>query len=119
MSNKLAGGYPTSIGSKVVSLVRHAGPSSYTVVTSGASPSGGDKVTASMFGLKTIDYLFAAFDETGVYQVMPVIAKNGPTTSVILRWYTTAGGPPATFTEAAASATLSGVYVHLLAIGQP
>ena len=118
MSNTLGGGYPTSIGSKVAALIRHAGPASYTAVTSGATPSGGDKVTAPMFGLKFIDALFVMGDETGVYQIIP-IAKPGPATSIILRWYTTAGGPPATFVEVTAGVTLSAKYVTLLAIGQP
>jgi hypothetical protein len=120
MSNTRLGGYPASIGNKVASLVRHLGPSAYTVVSPATPPTGGDQIKASAFGLKFIEYMAPAIDETGAYYVLPIPTTPGPCATWILRWFTIAGGPPATPSETlATSVDLSAKAVRLYAIGLP
>jgi hypothetical protein len=119
MANVQFGGYPAPLGPHMASIIRHSGPSSYTVLTAGASPSGGDAITPQMFGFKWIEWIGVAMDETGAYYAIPTPIGSGPTQTFRLRWFTIAGGPPATVAEVTAGVNLSAINVHLLAIGQP
>ena len=118
MADKLYGGYPASIGNKTASMLRHVGPASYTVVSPGTTPTGGDAILPSAFGLKFIEYMAPAVSEDGAYFVMPVPVGN-KLGQYLLRWFVIAGGPPAAMLEVTAAAPLSSYAVHLYAIGLP
>ncbi len=113
-------GYPTSVGNKVVSVVGHAGPASYTQVSSGTIPvTGGDRVYASEFGMKFFDSVVAMCADDGVNSVLVIPTTDtddfygaGGMTSVILRWFVVATGA-----EVAGAVNLSTKTVRLQAIG--
>lgn len=119
MSNTRLGGYPASIGNKVASLINHTGPTSYTVVTPGSTPAGGDTIKASAFGLKFIESIDPAMDATGAYFVMGIPSNPGPCATWILRWFVVAGGPPATIAEVGVGSSLDEYTVRIRAIGLP
>jgi hypothetical protein len=103
-------------GHVLFQTTRHQGPSSYTPVTTGSSPSGGDIFFAAEAGLKWIDYIIPVDDETGAYSVDVIPAKTKDSSSVRLRWNVRSSG---TWTEVSSSTSLSSYYVHLLVIGRP
>jgi hypothetical protein len=114
MADTVIRGFPQSDGAKIESVLDHIGPASYTQVSTGATVTGGDVVSAAAFGLKWLDYVDASMDSTGVYTPLPIINAADPIerTQVTLRWMTASGA-----TEAAALANLSSSHVRLRAVG--
>jgi hypothetical protein len=122
-------GYPTSIGSERASIMGLAGPTSYTAVTAGATPSGGQTVGAVAFGLKFLDFIVGGETDSGRFfvEAIPVTPTQGAPansagTTYRLRWVSrvtasVGGQAQVAYTEAAASTDLSGETVRLLAIG--
>ena len=106
-------GYPMAVGAKNLSIVPHAGPASYTQVTTGPL-AGGDVVQAAEFGLKWIERINAGMTSDGLYTVQAFNQTNGPVTSIILRWVVVSTG-----NQVAGAVNLSGSSVLLEAIGQP
>lgn len=104
-------GYPISIGGKRLALSPngHAGPTSYTVVSSPTA--GGDFLQASEFGLKTID--FVATSSNGTHRVTPRNPTSGPSTTVQLKWFVEATGA-----EVAGAVNLSTSVISLFVIGE-
>ena len=115
MADKITSGFPYPLGGgKMLGIIEHQGPSSYTQVSTGATPSGGDQIRAQMFGLKYLDIVWVmGLDSTGVYEAETVDLHSLDHTYVILRWFTAQGstelGP--------ASGALANVYVKVAAIG--
>lgn len=107
-------GYPQAEGAKMGSVIEKAGPASYTQVTPGSPPTGGQAIEASEFGLKYFEHVATAMDETGAYIVYwtPKVQGKVGVTSGILMWVTAAGGA-----EVAGGTDLSGHKVRLRAIG--
>lgn len=119
-------GYPQPAGAKLQSVFPHAGPASYTQVTSGSAPAvstGGDTVRASEAGMKQFDWVSGGVSDSGTYRVevcynavSGVVAAptqlSVPQTAVRLRWYVVSTGA-----EAAGSANLSAEIVRLRACG--
>jgi hypothetical protein len=112
MSSTIKGRNPLPLGDRWLVPVDHLGPASYTAVTTGAAPTGGDVLTATECGLKFIQQVFASGDNTGVYEIVP-LGVVGDQTSMILRWFTAAG-----MTEVAGATDLSAKRVQLLVIGR-
>lgn len=116
-TDTVAGKNPLPIGDRWQSVVNHIGPASYTQVTPGSPPTGGDVLYASACGLKFIQAVIGlAMDSTGTYIVCGIPAANSPgleQTSVILRWFTAAS-----MTEVAGATNLSGKNVVLTVIGR-
>ncbi len=114
MADTLIKGFPQSDGGKIESVIDHTGPASYTQVSTGTSPTGGDQVSAATFGMKYIEELTATMDNTGVY--IPLAFKSGTdalgAATWILRWFTAA-----TMAEVAGATNLSASHVRLHAIG--
>lgn len=108
------GGYPQAHGSKLVSVIEKTGPSSYTTVTTGTPPTGGQSVTASEFGLKYIEHVEGCLSDNGQYLVFftPTVSGKEGVTSGILFWMTAVNG-----LEVVAQVDLSGRTVRLKAIG--
>lgn len=108
--------YPKSPGDERWSVVDVVGPASYTVVTAGAPPTGGQVVPASAFGLQSIDAVFALAGTNGTNGVR-VIANpynfGDSMANVTLMWIVLATGAQAT-----AASNMSAQTVRLIAIGR-
>lgn len=108
--------YPKSPGDERWSVIDVVGPSSYTVVTAGTPPTGGQVVTASAFGLMSLDCVFEIAGATGVNGVR-VLANpytfGDSMPAVTLLWIVLATGAQAT-----AAANLSTQAVRLMAVGR-
>ncbi len=106
-------GYPIAVGAKKMAVHPngHAGPASYTQVTTGPL-AGGDTVYASDFGLKYIESLDGGITADGLYRVEVIMPVSGPATSVTLRWTVVATGA-----QVAGAVNLSASIVNLIAVG--
>lgn len=110
----LIDGYPQPSGARMESVIYKAGPSSYTVVTTGSPPTGGQTVEASEFGLKYLDHVEATLSDNGQYIVYwtPKVTGKASVSSGVLMWVTAAGGA-----EVVGTTDLSSRQVRLRAIG--
>src|SRR5512146_2087271 len=81
-------GYPQSEGAKVGSVIEWTGPASYTQVTPGSPPTGGQAIEAKSFGLKYLEFVESQLDSTGQYQVLftPTVSGKQGVTAGILVW---------------------------------
>jgi len=115
LATKLADGIiPGIFGNFNGGMITWTGPSSYTQVSTGATPSGGQSIPASAFGLKFLDAIICiSLDSTGAYGVEAIITKPGGSTTAILLWFVGHTGA-----EAAGSTNLSAISVVLLGIGR-
>lgn len=113
MANTIKPDFPQNWGNKTVTILQHTGPASYTAVTGGATPTGGDTIPASAFGLSRIEAIFVVgLDNTAVYQVVPGLDGAMEATLARLMWKTAATGA-----EVAGSTVLSAKTITLMAIG--
>ena len=92
------------------------GPASYTRVTAGSPPTGGDPIVAATFGVNRIVYIQANTSYTGNFMILPIRATDS---SWSLKWVSlvtaTVGGQSQTaFTEAAAGTNLSAELAKIL-----
>lgn len=114
-------GYPTSIGSSLLSVNGITGPASYTQITPGTPPAvatGGQQITARDFGLKYFDSVFAGLSDSGAYRVECIpgtrsgLGPKGATQTYRLRWVVVATGA-----EAAGALDLDAEIVRVTVIG--
>jgi hypothetical protein len=107
---KILPGYPMAVGAKRESIAIHYGPASYATVVTGATPSGGDTLRASEFGLKYLEDVNPAVSTDGLYWV-DYVSPPGVSTpaSVILIWTLAATGAQVT---AGTNLSASGVRVR-------
>lgn len=114
-------GYPTPIGSSVLSVNGIAGPSSYTQITAGTPPAvatGGQIIYPVEFGLKYFDYVSAGLDDSGVNRIECIpgarsgLGPSGAASYYTLRWVVVATG-----SQVAGTVNLSGAIVRVMAIG--
>lgn len=111
-------GYPNPPGGKPWSVADISGPASYTQVTNGtapATPTGGQSVAASFFGLTSFVMVWSGMSVSGKYFVQAMVVPVGPgvyAPNVILRWVIAATGA-----EEAGSTNLSAETVRLAALG--
>ena len=75
-----AADFPQSFGSKRAQIAFLTGPASYTQVTTGSPPTGGQKLLATDFGLKYIAQAFGGVSDDGQYEVVltPAQAASSP-----------------------------------------
>jgi len=102
-------------GDEPYARVKWAGPSSYTVLTVGSPPSGGDTISATQFGVSMITLVLGQSSYDGRWLVVPVRISDAKWT---LKWISlvtaTVGGQSQTANaEAAAGTDLSSTYVKL------
>ena len=95
--------------------VRWSGPSSYTQVTAGAPPTGGDSIKASQFGVNMIVLVLGDSSYSGRFTITPIRVSDSAWT---LRWVsnvtaTVGGQSQVAGTEAISASDLSGEYVKL------
>jgi len=113
-ATKLADGVGLAFANRLVGMITWTGPTSYTQVSTGATPTGGQSIPATAFGLKYLDAIICiSLDSTGVYGVEALITKPGGATTAILLWYVGHTGA-----EAAGATNLSAITVALLGIGR-
>lgn len=113
---QMEGEYPAVPGNKPISITDQLGPASYTVITTGSPPTGGQTINASAFGLQFLENVWAMGSDDGQYVInvfMNPLYKNQPSTSVLLQWIVAATGAEVTGTT-----DLSGRTVRLMAIGR-
>lgn len=96
-------------------ILEWTGPASYTVVTTGAPPSGGDTFPASLLGVNQMLLVIGSASYSGHFQVVPVRVSPSLWT---LEWRslvtaTVGGQAQTTGTEAAATTNLSAETVRL------
>jgi hypothetical protein len=91
------------------------GPTSYTVVTPGTTPTGGDQIPASLLGVNQILLVLGQGSQTGYFRVVPIRLSNTKWTLQWIAMYTgTVGGQSQTInTQAVAASDLSGQIVRL------
>jgi hypothetical protein len=106
--------FPQSFGSKRVQIALVTGPASYTQVTTGSPPTGGQKLNASDYGLKWIDMAIPMASDDGQYELSITPATNVATApgSVIAVWKVAHTGA-----EVAGSTNLSARTVRVFLIG--
>lgn len=110
--------YPQVPGAKPQSLFNITGPASYTAVTPGTTPTGGQTLQAKDIGLTNLSTVTCFTDNTGAYgarAIWPVqLTAVPPTanTSVILQWFVLATGA-----EVAGAVDLSTKTLRALATG--
>ena len=102
-------------GDEPYARVQWTGPSSYTVLTVGSPPSGGDPVAASQLGVNMITLVLAGGSYDGRWLVVPIRISDSKWT---LKWIslvtaTVGGQSQNAFTEAVATTDLSSTYVKL------
>jgi hypothetical protein len=107
-------GFPQSDGGKIESIIEKTGPASYTQVTTGSPPTGGQSVTAAEFGMKSIDFIEACMSDDGQFIAFasPAIAGVSPSATWVLLWMVSHTG-----LEVAGAVNLSARTIRLRAIG--
>lgn len=113
---KMVDGINIGLGNRQIGLITHVGPASYTQVTPGTPPTGGDSVQASAFGLKFLEAVIAlGLDNTGTYEVNGIVQSQGGggATSALLLWNTANTGA-----QVSGATNLSASTVALLGIGR-
>lgn len=108
-------GYPQPFGEKISLTLDRTGPASYTQVTPGAPPTGGDKFNASDVGLGGFDWVDLGRDTTGQISATALLSLAGYANAVpyVIIYYTaqvsaTLGGQGQTSgTQIAAATNLS------------
>ena len=105
---------PGGIGSRIVSVFEFTGPASYTQVTNGTPPTGGQSLPANGFGMKFIEWMECGLSNNGQFTVEVTYAgPTGAVANVIARWIVSATGA-----EVAATTNLSTFRVRALVIGR-
>lgn len=124
MANRILPGYSTPMGDKILIHLDHDGPSSYTRVTVGTTPTGADIINASDIGVGGFDNLDGMTDSTGRFYILAIPIGGGggnAVTQIMLVWFSlvtaTVGGQSQTAnTEVAAGTNLSAFSVRVQAI---
>lgn len=99
---------PQSLGENYLSGIEIQGPASY-------DSTNGQKQYATAYGMGSVRRVIAeCFSASKTYYVR-VFQGRGPTSTFVLRWYTTSGNAPST--EVTNTTNLSAEYVKILAIG--
>jgi|ERR1700728_167107 len=97
-------------------IIKWQGPTSYTVVTPGNPPTGGDSIPAILLGIDEILMIVGGGTYSGNFQVVPIRVS---TTKWTLEWRalktaTVGGQAQTTGLEAVATTNLSAEFVLLL-----
>lgn len=106
--------YPSPPGNKMHCIHSITGPASYTQVTNGAAPSGGQVVTAKNVGLVSIEFAVGSCSNQGTYVPLVIFDANPnkPMSQIRIKWIVSATGA-----EVAGAVDLSAVTARMLFIG--
>lgn len=108
--------FPMGVGNRMMSILDHKGPASYSQLAIGTPPTGGDVLTAAECGLKFITAISAQIDSTGTWAVDTSMTIGGAAdgvTQVRLAWIVLSTG-----LQAAGAANLSTGTVRLVVWGR-
>ena len=111
----IKGEYPQPTGRKLLSVANVPGPASYTQVTPGNPPTGGQVLSnlQQIFGFNYVDHVDAGASSNGQYDVTVIHSStDAGIPQITLVWTVAATGAQVT-----AGTNLSGVTVRLKAIG--
>jgi hypothetical protein len=106
MPNLALPGYPVSLANRMFGVFDYTGPASYIT--------GGDQITASDFGMSTIDFVLAAqLSLSGSYQFLVLYPTLGSLNvgAVTIAWYLYAGA------QVSPGTNLAGEHTHLMVWG--
>jgi hypothetical protein len=109
-------GYPKIPGDSLWSVVDVTGPTSYTVITTGSPPTGGQLLAPADCGLQSIDWVQSLGSDDGQYDIVCVpgpFSAGNPLAGVRLQWIISATGA-----QVAGAVNLSSRTVRLLVIGR-
>lgn len=107
----LVPGFPNSCGGKRESVITKTGPASYTTITTGAPPTGGQDVAAGDFGMKYIEFLEASACDNGLHVIRCIpVTSSAKVTTWKLQWCLAISGQET-------SGDLSAYTIRLRAIG--
>lgn len=97
-------------------IIKWQGPASYTVVTAGNPPTGGDQIPAILLGIDEILQIIGGGTYSGNFQVIPIRVSSTKWTLQwrALRTATIGGQSQTTGSEATAATVLTAEYVHLV-----
>lgn len=115
------GYYPAPPGGRLEGVGTHLGPASYTPVTTGSPPTGGDTLNADEFGLKVFDSVeVLGYDATGEYTAFPIwdAGIDERPSSVKLVWFHDSGATPRTDREVTSATDLSEVSLRIRVTGE-
>lgn len=115
-STAVLAGFPAPAGGdRLMSIVDHKGPASYTQITTGSPPTGGDTITAQECGMKYITAVCGTFSDDGQYEAVGGVgaAAGGEATSAFLLWQVAHTGA-----EVSGATNLSGRTVRLIVYGR-
>ena len=106
--------YPAPPGNKRWTVATITGPASYTQITTGTPPTGGQLVNASDIGLVDMDFAFPGISDNGQYLAIPIFENNPQraATRVRVLWLTAATGA-----QVAGATNLSARTFRLSAFG--
>jgi hypothetical protein len=107
MPNLALTGYPISAANRILNVLDHTGPASYTT--------GGENVPASDFNMSTLDIVLAAqLTLSGNYSVLILYPAmgTGNVQSINIAWYAFPGG-----SQVSPGTNLTAEHIHLIAIG--
>ena len=110
--------FPKVPGDQPWTVWDHAGPSSYTQVTPGSPPTGGQVISCAKMGLPTnVVWAQSMGSDDGQYDIVCMLSPFNPgmpsATGLILKWVNAATGA-----EVAGATDLSGRTVRLMGIGR-
>ena len=106
--------YPAPPGNKRMTVATVSGPTSYTQVTTGSPPTGGQVLKASDIGLVDFDHAFPGMSDDGQFTAWPIFDKNPQIAAnqVRLLWKVTATGA-----QVAGATNLSARTVRICGFG--
>lgn len=113
-ATKLPDGINLGFGNRLAGLITWTGPASYSQISTGSPPTGGQSIPATAFGLKFLDgIVLLGLDNTGAYGVEATVINPGKATSALLLWFVAHTGA-----EVSGATNLSGSSVTLMGIGR-
>lgn len=120
-TGKQLDGYPQPLGAMMMSLVDHVGPTSYTQLSNGTPPTGGDTIAPAEAGLKILTAVFGGLSDNGQYLALitPGVALRSEVVNpgtFFISYFVRAGG--ASWVEVTATTNLSGRTFRFLCIGR-
>lgn len=110
-NNSNVAGFPFSIGGdRYLGACDHKGPASYTTLTPGTTPTGGDTIYPQEMGLRLFSRILPGMSDDGGYIIFGVVVPGGKQAQLI--WITRNTGAEV------ASGDLSARTANIQAIGR-
>jgi hypothetical protein len=121
-TGKQLDGYPQAWGAQFVSIIDHLGPASYTQLTNGTPPTGGDTIGPQEAGMRDIQAVIpVGLSDNGQYVALVTSGLSGRAeasgnATFFISYFVRAGG--ASWVEVSGATNLSGRTFRFLVIGR-